>query len=330
LTTLINTVPVPPEPLKIDSHFRDGVQFAWDSTSLKWAQTCQQYYKYKMIDCWEAPTKSPHLLFGGWYATALEHFYKHRALGMEYEEAVESVVMEAMISTWEYKHDTDGAPILDEAGNHVGEGWKSFDTNKTRENLIRTIIWYLEFFKGESLDTVILANGKPAVEHSFTLAVDNGIILSGHLDRLVDYSGDYYIMDQKTTGSTITPRFFEGFDPDTQMSLYSFAGKAIFDIPIKGVIIDGAQIAVGFSRFERGYSFRTEDQLNEWYEDVLSDIERTQENTRNNHFPKNPAACGNYGGCEFRSICSKSPGVRNIFLNGAFVKRKQWNPLERR
>lgn len=340
MVNLIDTMkkPLPTEsklelPIKnpgAPSHFRDGIQYAWDATSIKWAQTCQRYYKYKMIDSWESKRKSVHLLFGGWYATALEHYYKHLALGMSSDDALEEVVWEAMCATWEYEYDKEGSPVTDESGNHKGHGWKSLDPNKTRENLIRTIIWYVDFFKAESLDTVILSDGKPAVEHSFTLAVDNGILLSGHLDRLVTYSGDPYVMDQKTTGSTITPRFFDGFDPDTQMSLYTFAGKAIFDLPIRGVIIDGAQIAVGFSRFERGYSFRTESQLDEWYDGAMADIERTQQNTLNNSFPMNPSSCGNYGGCEFRGICSKDPRVREQFLIGEFDRRRQWNPLERR
>ena len=44
----------------------------------------------------------------------------------------------------------------------------------------------------------------------------------------------------------------------------------------------------------------------------------------------NPSSCGNYGGCEFRHICSKSPQVREMFLKGDFSKGAVWNPLERR
>ena len=38
--------------------------------------------------------------------------------------------------------------------------------------------------------------------------------LCGHLDRVVTYGGQKFVMDQKTTGSTIGPYFFDGFKPD--------------------------------------------------------------------------------------------------------------------
>lgn len=302
----------------------EGVQFAWDSTSIKLAETCLRKYYYKMIVGWQPERKSVHLLFGGWYATALESYYKYVAEGMSQDDALAEVVGEALVETWEFETDEAGEPIP-----NTGAPWQSDHNTKTRENLIRTIVWYIDQFgDDDSCQTLILSNGKPAAEHSFRLEADNGIILSGHLDRLIDYGGKVYIQDQKTTGSTITNRFFDSFNPDTQMSLYTFAGKSIFQLPIKGVMIDAAQIAVGFTRFERGFTFRTDDQLNEWYEHSMYHIERARQATREDYFPMNPSSCGNFGGCEFRHICSKAPSVREQFLKGDFVKGKRWDPLE--
>jgi hypothetical protein len=316
----------------------DGVQFAWDSTSIKLAETCLRKYQYKMLLGWQPERKSVHLLFGGWYASALESYYKYVADGQSSDDALIEVVHEALFETWEFPNCPNcegevGAPC----GECGGEGklttggtpWVSDHNTKTRENLIRTIVWYIDQFgEDDSCHTIILANGKPAVEHSFRIEADNGIILSGHLDRLVEYGGLAYIQDQKTTQSTISSRYFEGYNPDTQMSLYTFAGKAIFGLPIKGIMIDAAQIAVGFTRFERGFTFRSDDQLNEWYDHSIYYIERARQATRDNHFPLNPSSCNNYGGCEFRHICSKAPSVRDQFLKGDFVQGKRWDPLE--
>lgn len=317
----------------------DGVQFAWDSTSIKLAETCLRKYYYKMIVGWQPERKSVHLLFGGWYATALESYYKYVAEGMSQDEALAEVVGEALVETWEFPDcpDCTGGDLDHYCKTCGGDGklveggtpWQSDHNTKTRENLIRTIVWYIDQFgEDDSCSTVILSSGKPAAEHSFRLEADNGIILSGHLDRLVEYGGKVYIQDQKTTGSTITARFFDQFNPDTQMSLYTFAGKSIFGLSIKGVMIDGAQIAVGFTRFERGFTFRTDDQLDEWYEHSMLTIERARQATRDNNFPLNPSSCNNYGGCEFRHICSKAPSIREQFLKGDFVKGKRWDPLE--
>lgn len=300
--------------LTVNKSFDDsGVQWVWDATSLTLADTCLRKYQYKMLEGWSFPQRSVHLIFGGLYASALEEFYKLRAGGMSIRDALASVVRGALQASW-----VDGAPV------------EFLHNAKTRENLIRTIVWYVDQFGQEEIEVVQLANGKPAVELSFTLPVDNGWMFAGHIDRLVSYSGDKYVMDQKTTGGTISSSFFDGFNPDVQMSMYTFAGRMIYDVPVKGVIIDAAQIAVGFTRFERGFTFRSDGQLNEWYDEALGTIERTQRATRERRFPKNTTACGNYGGCEFRRICSRSPEVRKNFLAGDFVKQPTWDPLDRR
>lgn len=338
---------------KLLSFDANGVQFGWDSTSIKIAQECLYKYKLKMIDGWTPHRRSVHLDFGGWYASALESFHKYRADGQSHEDALIEVVHEALIESWVYPDcetclpgkDGKASGLVQVADQELGQcpacggngqstsgghPWESDHSAKTRPNLIRTIIWYIDQFRDDPCETVILADGKPAVEHSFRLEADNDVILSGHLDRLVLYGDKPYIQDQKTTGTTITPRYFEQWSPETQMSLYTFAGKAIFGVPVKGVIIDAAQIAVGFSRFERGFTFRDDPQLDEWYDHAMMHIQSARTATRENHFPMNPASCNNYGGCQFRNICSKSPSVRDRFLDGDFVKGERWDPLKSR
>jgi hypothetical protein len=291
----------------------EGIQTVWDSTSIASAQKCGRYYQYKMLEGWRKRQENEHLRFGSHFATALEHYYKHVALGLDWEEALEEVVLEALLATWDREGDEPGP-------------WISTNANKTRFTLIRSIVWYVEQFHDEAVEVLMLSDGTPAVEYTFALPVDNGITFSGHIDRMVMYAGDPYVMDQKTTAQTISPRWFEQFKPNTQFSMYTFAGKIIFNTPVKGVIIDGGQIAVGFTRFERATSFRTEDELNEWYDDTLAWIEQTQKMTRENHFPMNPASCGNYGGCEFRVVCTRPSASRLNFLKADFQNEEPWDP----
>jgi len=99
--------------------------------------------------------------------------------------------------------------------------------------------------------------------------------------------------------------------------------------PVRGVIIDAAQIAVGFSRFSRGFTFRTEAQIEEWLTNTKEWLARAEDYAVAGFWPMNDKACHHYGGCVFRKVCSKSPEVRHKFLETDFVK-KQWNPLEPR
>jgi hypothetical protein len=300
----------------MNQSFSAGVQFAWDSTSLKIAEECLYKYKLRMLDGWTPHRRSVHLDFGSWYATALEHFHKHRADGLSHDDALSEVVSEALYNSWVY----------DDEGQSVGP-WQSDHNTKTRENLFRTIVWYTEQFKDDPCSTVILTDGTAAVEHSFRLSVDNDIVLCGHLDRLVYYGDKLFVQDQKTTGTTITPRYFDQWNMDAQMSLYTFASRAIFKSPVKGVIIDAAQIAVGFSRFERGFTFRDDAQLNEWYDHSMTHILRAREATEENYFPMNTTSCDKFGGCMYKNVCSKSPAVRDRFLDADFRKGEKWDPL---
>lgn len=144
------------------------------------------------------------------------------------------------------------------------------------------------------------------------------------------YVTEHYIVTHNTTKYTLAPKFFADFNPNTQMSMYTFMGQSILSSPIKGVIIDAAQIAVGFTRFERGFTHRTKGELNEWFDDAMYIIETARHATREKFFPKNTSACGNYGGCEFRHICGRDPEHREKFLRADFIKKPMLNPLEKR
>lgn len=302
-----------------ESPFLEGtkLQYAWDSTSIGYLKECPRKYYYTLVEGWRGGRESVHLRFGAEYHAALEHYDRLRACDTPHKEALEEVVSQALYRTWEY----------DEEGLN-GHPWNSDHNLKTRATLIRTIVWYLDAW-GESdpARTAILQNGAPAVELSFRFQFTDTHLLCGHLDRLVTFQGEHYVMDHKTTTTTIAPHFFDGFNPDNQMSLYTFAGQVVYSLPVKGVMIAGAQIAVGFSRFERGFTYRTPAQLREWQQDTLIHLRAAERYAEADYWPMNDKSCNNYGGCPFRGICSKDPGVRDRFLESNFV-RNPWNPLQ--
>ena len=310
---------------------KQGSQFAWDSTSLKAAYACSRLYYYQLVASYEDPTASVHLIFGGLYAKALETYHKLViADGLPHDEALLTIVQQTMVASWVHNLDAEGNALPG-----TGHAVQFYHSAKTRENLIRTIVWYLEEFRVSDFTTLVTSEGKPAVEFTFKLEADNGIILCGHNDRIVEYEGHYFVQDQKTTGGTVSAYSFEQYDLDIQMSLYTFAGSAIFSTPIKGVMIDVAQIAVGFSRFMRGFTHRSPDQLEEFYSSIMAKIAEVQEQSRRfadtgnpDAFPMNYTACGNYGGCPFRKVCRQPKQFRDNFLRSNMQKRSvPWNPL---
>lgn len=302
--------------------FTNGKQMIWNSSSLELAQTCLRKYYYVMYEHWASRRLSPHVIFGAHVAKGLERFYRAIYLDkLDREEAILEVVRQALIDTWEYD---------DGEGNPVSRPWVSDHAAKTRANVIRTLVWYFDFFENDSMETWLLNDGSPAVELSAQFPVDNGITFSAHLDRIVKY-GDYiFVQDQKTTSYTLSAHYFDGFNPHMQMSMYSFLGRAAFNAPINGVVIDAMQIAVGFTQFARGFTKRTDGELDEWYDETMYLIESVHRAVDLEFFPKNSSACFNYGGCMFRKVCARGPAVRPNMLVGEFVKRLPMSPIEKR
>jgi hypothetical protein len=285
-------------------------QWAWDSTSLGAFKTCPRKYYYTMIEQWRPRAEAIALTFGIAYHKGLELYDKFKAQGDSHDEAEQEVIAFAMKQA-------------------IPEG----DTRRTRFTLARSLAWYLEQFKNDPCETVILADGRPAVELSFRLELHQegptgkGYILCGHLDRLVNFNGALWVMDRKTTGSALSTAYFSNFNPDNQMSQYTFAANIVTGKIAHGVIIDAAQLAVGFTRFQRAFTQRTPNQLEEWLQNTLSYIRQAERCAECGDWPMNDSSCSKFGGCPFRSVCSKDPSVRETFLRADFEKRI-WNPLE--
>jgi len=296
-----------------NSSFDSNGQFAWDSTSITLAETCLRKYYYSMIRNIEPVDESVHLIFGELYASALERYHKLIAENIPHEDAVISTVHTALIDSYSRDFDSDV---------------------KTRPNLIRTIVWYLDTYKDDpQYETWTLSNGEPAVEHSFTLNVDEKIILCGHLDQVVRdrETDDKFIKDQKTSKYTLSDYYWRGFSPNTQVSMYTLAARILYQTPIKGIIIDAAQIKVGGTSFARKLILRTEAQLREWYNSARYHIDAARNAYQKDFYPMNTSACGNYGGCPFRELCSRPESVREQFIKADFKSRDEpWSPIERR
>src|SRR5207253_6250737 len=146
---------------------------------------------------------------------------------------------------------------------------------KNRETIVGLVVDYLDHFADDPASTFILDDGSPAVELSFRYELDWGpsvdgnwapirdggpvhsqpYLLCGHLDRVVNYLDGLYVMDRKTSISTLSSYYFDQWTPSNQMTLYTFAGKVILHSPIKGVIIDAAQVLLEKpNAFQRGFA----------------------------------------------------------------------------
>jgi hypothetical protein len=308
-----------------------NLQTSWDQTSLGELKLCPQKYKYSIIDGYEPRDTNVHFIFGTAYHHAFELYDHLRADGLDYNEAVRETVTDTLVKTWR---------------KDLNRPWPSDNPQKNRGTLIRSIVWYLDQFKDDPLETVMLHDGRPAVELSFRIELGcasaltgEPFLLCGHIDKLVNFEGKKAIVDKKTTKNTINSSFFLKFSPDNQVSAYMLAGGIILDEPVTTMIIDAAQILVNSTRFQRGVIHRTEPQLQEWLRDTWVFIAQAETYARDNYWPRNDKACGQPSldpktgevryGCPFREVCGSDPSIRPTLLAANF-NRRVWDPIQPR
>jgi len=305
-----------------------NLQTSWDQTSLGELKLCPQKYKYSIIDGYEPRDTNVHFIFGTAYHHAFELYDHLRADGQDYKSAVHETVKDTLQRTWR---------------KDLGRPWPSDNPVKNRGTLIRSIIWYLDHFKNDPLETVILHDGSPAVELSFRIELGcqsaltgEPFVLCGHIDKLVNYEGKKAIVDKKTTKFSINQAFFMRFSPDNQVSAYMLAGGFILEEPVTTMIIDAAQILVNSTKFQRGVIHRTEGQLQEWLKDTWIWIAQAEIYAKMDYWPRNDKACAiphqdpktgeiRYG-CPFREVCAADTSMRQILLDANF-NRRVWDPI---
>ena len=291
------------------THFLNGLQFVWDSTSLSLLKVCPKKYQLAMIDDWVSKGKSIHLEFGILAHSGRELYYKLRHLeNLDHYNALCQTIKWTAIQS-----------------KRLPE-----DKKKTPYHLLLLLVTYLDYYENDPLETVILPDGKPAVEHSFKLDIGE-YMLAGHIDRVVRFNNQIFLTDLKTTTSSLDDNYFSQYSPNNQLSLYDFAGSIILPEGEKpaGIIVDAVQILVNGIRTERRIITRSHSQREEWLADFFLWME-TNKFYHSTRYPMNDTSCNQYGKCPFRDYhCSLIPSLRAASLE-AYFEKKVWNPLDNR
>jgi len=307
--------------LKTRKSFWDGRQLAWDSTSLKALKKCARYYYLSIVEGWQPRAMRVHLDFGSWFHKAMEIFDHARVRegGLQESDLIAAVREMLVLSA---KRTEDGTFV---------SYWDSPHEAKNIESLVRSVVWYFDHYRNDAFHVIRLNTGAAAVELSFNFSLPFAVegtelTYCGHLDALGSYGGETYFLDRKTTGSSLSESFFKQFSPDVQMTGYTLAAQVAFSAPSSGGIIDALQVGAGFTRFGRQIVLASHEQLDEWLEGAQQYIDSSFRYHDLGRWPMNETACTMYAGCEFLGVCSKSPSLRERFLEATF-ERRIWDPL---
>lgn len=296
------------------------LQIHLDSTSLNEFKVCPRRYYYSIVMGFQPQLESVHLTFGIMLHRSVELYWTYRLnLLMDHQDAMLTVVGDIMGLTWDKERNRPRDSLTDHK-------------DKNRYTLIRTIVWYLDKYQNDPIETISI-NGRLAVEMPFrfgsghkSATTGEEFVLCGRLDRIGQLHSERYVTDVKTTGHTIGQYWFAKFTPDNQFTIYTIAAKTVFGIDTSGILVDACQVVQSWSKFERGIVQRTDEQLENWLKDLGFFLEQLEECAFEDKWPMNDSACGMYGGCPFRQVCAApSANARNFILRHEY-KRRVWDP----
>jgi hypothetical protein len=304
---------------------------------------CGRRYLYSIIQGWQSksPDTSVALAFGLLIHAGIEQYHRLRAAKQNYDDAVHGA-LQHVLSLEEAGHrlidslpvDEDIAQLKqEEAEDEESDGFDLRNSKiRTRYHLLRALVWYFEQYRQDALQVVILQSGAAAVEHSFrvptgeALADGTPLLLSGHLDKLVEFNGELFVSDIKTTKS-LTRTWRASFDLSHQMTGYTTGGKIALHKPVKGVWIDAIQLQVGGVKFARFTTSRSESQVQEFLADLKYYADLAESWYLNQRYPMNTSACFL---CQYKEVCRQPPEFRAAYLKTYFVQKPAWNPLKSR
>ena len=278
-------------------------QIRWDASSIDKAAACHLLYKRSYIDG-----------------------LRHRAGPWSGGARSWGSVMHAGLDAYDVARTRQGVGSLLplEAGIRamIATGFSNEDENaRTLGTAVRALTWYDHQYANDGYQTAVLPSGEPAIEVRFELPIPGtDYRFSGRMDRIVTQGEQVYIMEHKTTTTTLGSYFFDRYHPSYQTGAYCWAAQQLFGQPASGVIIDAIQTAVGFTRCARQTVTLSPSQLNEWFDAVRSQINGVELARAKGRWHPNFAACNNYGGCDYRSIDALPPEFREGLIASEFER----------
>lgn len=153
------------------------------------------------------------------------------------------------------------------------ESWQA--SAKSAHRMLECFFAMLEAYPPatDPIKPFILPNGKPAIEQSFTLELgllhpDTGepILFHGRYDMLVEYAGQLFVFDDKTT-SALGPRWNDQWDMRSQFTGYVLGAKQ-YDLPVAGAIVRGHCILKTGFKFAQPITYRKQNQIDDWWNDL--------------------------------------------------------------
>ncbi len=315
-----------------------------DNFMLSMHQTCPSKYDLRIQHNWSPRRKSAALGFGAVVHEGLGCWYKNSHL-----TNVQRLEMsiEKMRNSWPAEHPVDDYRTLgkaidvmqDYARTYPSESFKVLGADKGLPIVEQTFALHTGMFLScyecgpqhrlnEDEEHECMMGVREALCPNCGVALEP-IEYGGIFDTLVDFQGQIFILEHKTT-SRMGSTYFLQFKPNNQVTGYVWGASGLSGRKVNGAIINAMGVYKSSpTKFERHITTRNAGDIEEWGLNVRNTCEEIQQHKRNGFFPMRTAACTLYGTCEFHGVHVLTTQIeRAKRLENDFVK-SEWN-FERR
>jgi hypothetical protein len=272
-----------------------------DNYSFSGFQGCPLWYKTRIVDGWAPPHKSAALGFGGAVHVGLAEWYRSRN---------PDAVMEKMLEAWPENHPVDDyrdmmkakKVLLEYMQKYIHESFTIVPGMIEIATALPTGMYLpicpeCGYNNVEGVNDWYRTHGKCSNCGADLELIEYG----GIFDTLVDFAGQIYILEHKTT-SQLGPRFFDQFKPNNQVTGYVWMAQQLSG-RCDGAIVNAIGVfKVGATRFERHITTRNQWEINDWLNDLWVEACTLQRYTLTGQWPKRSKSCTLYGACEFLSV----------------------------
>lgn len=214
--------------------------------------------------------------------------------------------------------------------------------NKGPDRVITALAAYFERFPPDHdhIQPFIAPSGKPMVEFTFSIPLpvlhpETGepIIYAGRFDMVGTFQGQLIGVDEKTT-TQLGDQWKKSWNLRAQFTGYTWAMQQ-YDFPVIGIMVRGVSFLTAGSKvawngtghgFEESLQLRPQYMIDDWYNQLIKDIERAKVAWAAGEFDQNLSdSCTAYSGCAFQDLCTSQDPE-------AFTSRygiRDWDPLKK-
>lgn len=163
-----------------------------------------------------------------------------------------------------------------------------------------------------------------AIEQFFIVQLSDGRFVQGRIDEVVQWLGDYWIRDTKTTSKD--RKFFQRIlKPNNQVRTYTFGGTKLRDGPVKGTIFSVMYNGKTTKQGDKGPEVFEEpvecdkDELKQWEKEQVHWNNELQRCREEDVWPQSEVNCSY---CKYHQVCQQTTeGAQMYVLQTKYVQR---------